>query len=279
MLSTYMKDQLNCTICNSSLQTINHEKYSLKRCQNCKTDQFIFENVYDYGNDKKYTSVKYLNDYELRWAHKLILSKNILLNKKSLEIGCFNGFFVKLLMNRGINAFGIDINEKAIEWGRDNLKIDTISTSVDVEFDSLILIDVLEHIENPKEFLKSTIAKHKLDSIIISCPNSQRIFKDKSDWPPHHYWRFSAKSFEEILKPLGFVEKQIYYETSILLLIRNIIGRLLYGYEKKWFTGASVFSVGKKNRVLYNYIDKIISYPFRLSGLKYASILVVYEKE
>lgn len=274
-----MKKQSNCTICNRVVRKIHHEKYYLNKCTQCKTDQFIFENSYDYGNDKKYTSQNYLNDYELRWAHKLILSNNFLSNKKSLEIGCFNGFFVKILMDKGINAFGIDINKKAIDWGRKKLQIDTISTNFDNEFDSLILIDVLEHIENPKYFLKEKILKHNLNSIIISCPNSKRIFKDKSDWPPHHYWRFSSKSFAEILKPLGFIQKHIYYETSILLLIRNFIGRLIYGYNKKWFTGANVFSVGKKNRLLYNYIDKIISYPFKLVGLKYASILVVYEKE
>jgi len=203
-----------------------------------------------------------------------------LLKGKVIEIGCFNGFFVAKMVDNGVDAFGIDINTKAIELGMKRFNFrDRLSTEFNEKFDTAILIDVLEHIEEPVAFVESLVSRYNLNRVIISCPNSERIFKDKSDWPPHHYWRFSRSSFEKVMTQLNFKESSVVYETSMLLLFRNIIGRLLFGYSKKWFVGAPVYSVNTKFRGAYNLLDRILSAPMRLLGFKYASIMAVYEKK
>lgn len=278
-----MKNTLSkCKLCeNANLISKVQEKYIQFDCPSCNSTNFDFKIEYDYGSDEKYADERYLDNYETRWAHELVISNRLLSEgEKVMEAGCYNGFYVRMLLDNGFDAYGFDIIKDALAYGQKNLGLDNrlYDKIPEFKFDTLIMIDVLEHIENPKEFLKSVIDKNSISKVIVSCPNRQRFFYDKADWPPHHFWRYSEDSFDTIFNQLGFKKSSIAFEMSILLFLRNFIGRILYGWRKKWFEGDKVFSVSENSRKMYVRIDKILSYPFKLMGIKYASILVVYVK-
>ena len=85
-----------------------------------------------------------------------------------LDIGCGFGVLVGMAAQRGKNIYGLDTSSRMIEGSQEYLKsinldpnLVTFQTAEELleqkaQFDAIIMIDVLEHIENPREFLKIT---------------------------------------------------------------------------------------------------------------------------
>jgi len=74
-----------------------------------------------------------------------------------LEVGCAKGYLVKILRERGLKVFGVDISGYAIQEAEDTVEgfvqIADIRGKLpyrDNEFDGVISVDVLEHIEEEK---------------------------------------------------------------------------------------------------------------------------------
>ena len=72
-------------------------------------------------------------------------------DKKIIEVGCGKGHFLELLLSKGYNAYGCDptytgYNDKVIK--------SFFSESLGLSGDVIILRHVLEHIQNPIDFLK-----------------------------------------------------------------------------------------------------------------------------
>jgi hypothetical protein len=282
--------KFNCKVCLSeNIEKVNHEKYVEVRCADCNSHSFFTSHRYQYGEDEKYTDQKYLSSYELRWAHEKVLHyfKSNLVNSvnsecKVLEIGCFSGQFVHEVRTLGIDAFGFDINSSAIQFGNNTFfdgkqyLYDNLA-SVYNTVDAIILIDVLEHIDDPNEFLNQI--PDRIKYVFISSPDPKRILFDKTDFPPHHVTRVHPLSINSILSVKGFTLDVLIYQSSLLLFIRNLIGRVKYGWNKKFYTGSKVYKVNSllfDN--LYKKIDNFTSYLLSKIGFKYCSYLIVLKK-
>ena len=111
---------------------------------------------------------------ELNFSKRAILS---LLRKGSvLDVGCGDGLLLEHLKRRGLAVSGIDISAVALricaERGLDCVQGD-ISERLPFEdgaFDSVLLIDVLEHLFQPLEVLKEA-ARVARKHVFISVPN------------------------------------------------------------------------------------------------------------
>lgn len=119
-----------------------------------------------------------------------------------LDIGCGQGHLAGLAKRRGFEVTGIDpLVNVSLEEYRAKRK-----------FDVIILKHVLEHISNPKPFLKKI---HRLlvsrGILLVACPNigslMARIFLDR--WyglqPQQHRWQFTPKTLPNLLKENGFI--------------------------------------------------------------------------
>ncbi len=279
-----------CRICEREGSSIQiNQRYHELNCVNCKSTSFYFSEKYLYGDDYKYTDTSYLNNYELRWAHEKVIEyfKNSVNdgNLNCLEIGCFNGQFVNEMRSNGVRCFGTDINQKAIDFGINKYFPDkpyVLSTDFSkllLNSNTVILIDVLEHIEHPLEFLRNL--PPNITKIIISSPLANKLLFDKSDFPPHHYMRINPNGLLEELSKLGFSHKEnLFIQSSGLLLIRNLFGRIRYGWNKKWFEGSRVFSVQSGIlRNIYVFLDRYSSFLFKLLGLKYSAFVLIVSKK
>lgn len=113
---------------------------------------------------------KYISNIE-----KLSKNKTI----KILEVGCGIGTVLKELKKNGFkNLYGVDISSLFINKAKkDGLKkvykYDGINLPFsDNTFDLICSFNVLEHTEEPEEFLKEEIKKLKRKGyIIVACPN------------------------------------------------------------------------------------------------------------
>ena len=141
------------------------------------------------------------------------------------------------------------------------------------------MIDLLEHIEDPNSFIADLKKKHNNPNfIIISGPISTRVFHDKSDFPPHHLWWFSEKGLRSMMSNHNYHLTYKKYEKSPFLLIRNIIGRIKYGFTIREYSRSDKSFSGKS--ILFKMLDKISKIQFNIPLMpKYNAGILVFKKD
>jgi 2-polyprenyl-3-methyl-5-hydroxy-6-metoxy-1,4-benzoquinol methylase len=137
------------------------------------------------------------------------------------EIGCAYGFFL-LEARKHFEVHGIEVAADAAEHCRSQ-GLD-VATGIETDecmarrgpFDIVVMLDVIEHLQNPLEVLK--IASSNLNSgghILISTGDWDSVLSRLmgSAWrlmtPPQHLFFFSQKTIQSILSRAGFRVVQI----------------------------------------------------------------------
>jgi SAM-dependent methyltransferase len=266
------------------------EHFDVHICPSCKTQQFhangvsvVAEFKYDETNDK-YSQAAYLHGRELRWSHQELLKLDWT-GRKTLEIGCFNGFFVDELRARGADAYGVDVNKAALEAGNQMLALQGhLFGSVDEAralgpFDDVLCIDVVEHVDDPEGFLAMVSGLlTPTGRIHVAGPTLERRFFDKSDYPPHHKWRFSRPGLVQLLERGGFKASAPVVQYDGLLMLRNWIGKQLNGRNRKEFYGDVTFNApplsSRMSRSAYAFASRLGELLFNALGISYCSSIV-----
>jgi 2-polyprenyl-3-methyl-5-hydroxy-6-metoxy-1,4-benzoquinol methylase len=135
-----------------------------------------------------------------------------------LDIGCGNGALAFDLAGKASRVVGIDTNEKnRSNWknrfARKNLiyrVADAMTFSPEETFDVVVLSNVLEHIENRNEFLKSI--KHLAPLFLIRVPMINRdwitLYKKELDLEYRldktHFTEYTLKNFQSELAAAEF---------------------------------------------------------------------------
>jgi len=280
----------HCSYCDTS--------FSMPRVKNTnKIYDLIYKNsgknvsAYDryfrYSNDilqQKEPLMWLANQEPAYWgAHKAISA--ILKNSKDaaiLEVGSGLGYFTYALHKSGYNVTGLDISRESVDkankkYGDYYICADVTTYNQSAEkYDLIILTEVIEHLNEPMEFLQSLLSLLKeTGHIILTTPNKSFFPEDSiwiSDLPPVHGWWFSEASFIEMANQLkcnvSFIDyapynkthpKEIFdkkfsqalapkavFDVNGNLLEQDIPDRRFYGVLPSWL---------KKNK-LYKYISR-----------------------
>jgi 2-polyprenyl-3-methyl-5-hydroxy-6-metoxy-1,4-benzoquinol methylase len=216
-------------------------KYNIYHCASCNTSfalprintdslyQIIYENrekVPGYDRYWKYyhtiknmdSPIDYLANTESAYLGLVYTLKYILkISKESniLEIGSGLGYTIYALRKDGyVNAYGLDISQKAIEeanryFGDYYICSDARTYVKDFggnKYDFIYLTEVIEHIENPVEFISDILPLLNKGGCIVMTTPDKSIYPDNMVWvsdkPPVHYWWFSDNSFRKIAERL-----------------------------------------------------------------------------
>jgi 2-polyprenyl-3-methyl-5-hydroxy-6-metoxy-1,4-benzoquinol methylase len=131
------------------------------------------------------------------------------INKNLLEVGCGLGYLTYSLVKAGFNITGIDISMNAIEkatarYGNHFVCADLheYGQKNDLKYDIIILTEVIEHVPNIYEILRSlTGLLADGGEIVITTPNKSS-FPNEAVWhtdlPPIHLWWLSETSMNKI---------------------------------------------------------------------------------
>lgn len=248
-----MIKQCECTVCgNSNNQQLDYipqyAEYVLMHCKNCGLKFMLSENYEVLGDDVYWDEVNkqiYANPFvleEFRKKHNKYLKyikKYKGPNMRLLDVGCGNGIFVKNAKDHGFDAYGIEPSEIAVELCKKQYGIQpfhgylTIDSDLPKNYGVLTAWDVIEHVENPKEFLAICHAHlEQGGTLLLETPDEsclirkiiniidrfRRMFGSKSSlniyYPSHRYY-FTHDSIKSLLDRAGFTNVKIYKEHSI----------------------------------------------------------------
>jgi Methyltransferase domain len=95
--------------------------------------------------------------------------------RSALDAGCAMGFLVEALRDRGVDAYGIDVSEYALEQVREDVRPYVHSASVTEplprRYDLIVCIEVLEHLpEKEATAALANLAAHADDLLFSSTP-------------------------------------------------------------------------------------------------------------
>lgn len=163
----------------------------------------------------------------------LNLTNHLPQGKSCLEIGCNLGVFIELVQPVShLNFYAIEFNSQAVDFvrGRGKFLIDNQSIENEpfpgVNFDCVIMFDVLEHVPEPIQFIEAIKKRLNLQGLIlVAVPNasawSHRLLRILKKWrnkdifptvePPFHLYGYNRNNLELVFAQCGFKMIDIEY--------------------------------------------------------------------
>jgi len=190
------------------------------------------------------TRIEYILDVSLEYF-KIDKNKKIpLKNLKILDIGCGGGLICEPMSRLGANVTGIDASSKSIEVARlhakkNNLNINYLNTQPENlklknEFDIILNLEVVEHVENldlylsscfdllkPKGIMFTATINRTLTSYIKAIVGAEYILR----WLP-----IGTHDWNKFIKPEE-LEKKL---TDLNFLINNLTGLSFNPFFQEW---------------------------------------------
>ncbi|MBI36939.1 MAG: glycosyl transferase, family 2 [Alphaproteobacteria bacterium] len=147
------------------------------------------ENYYQNGCGIPYERNKHWLNFFGAIADEIIRSLN---PQKVLDAGCAWGFLVESLWDRGVESWGIDISDYAIDKVRPDMKkycsVRSLTQPIDSKFDLITCIEVLEHIPENDARKAVEILTNATETILFS--STPRDFDEPThcNVRPIKYW-------------------------------------------------------------------------------------------
>ncbi len=169
---------------------------------------------------------------------RLLFSLNIPRDAHVLDVGCAGGSLLKYLESLGfIHTYGIDLSDAAIARckykGLNILKMDATQTRFQEQFfDVIIASDVLEHIQEQHAALAEWYRILKRGGLLVIFVPAFSLLWSRHDEVLHHYRRYSAPTFREVLRKahfriirLSYWNCSLFFPISFIRLLQHFIIR------------------------------------------------------
>lgn len=261
----YINHNNYCIICNGNKihYDFSINPYRVEECSNCRMmrlnpqptneelakiymDKHFLTTLKDQNGHQHVSTLKTSTaNYYLDMLESYLGGK---INGHLLEIGCGFGDFLEQAAMRGVKVTGIEYSNHATDVARKKLgnKGDVICGDItdllksEKRYDYLFFADVLEHVRNPRDFMK---AAHQLltdngiaIAIVPSTDSlSARLMKNKwMEFKPEHLWYFSRNTLTRLFYTEHFGQTKIH--TAKKTLSFDYIAHHFDHYPTKPFT-------------------------------------------
>ncbi|MCL2650006.1 MAG: class I SAM-dependent methyltransferase [Candidatus Azobacteroides sp.] len=230
-------------------------------------NEYLTGNKFSTGLDIDFSKEKFVNKSRIEKIIDICRDKNIihlgcadhlpLIEKKIRE----KRWLHKILIENTNNCFGIDNNQEAVDFIKNTLKIndvydlditkETPDFPQNIEFDYILLGEIIEHIDNPVEFLQIIREKFKdrCKKIIITVPNVfclstiNDIKRNKENINTDHRYWFSPFTLTKIALISGYKDIEFSFAEQVSLpIIKKIKKRVWSLFGKKIKLNANCFS-------------------------------------
>ena len=171
-------------------------------------------------------------------------------NLKILDIGCSFGGFINEAKKMDFDVYGLDVSEYSVNYARNelglnNVKAGELSKGMYDEnfFDVITMVEVIEHVKNPREILTEIYRILKPGGIVLlqtanmDGKQAKVAGKDYHYFLPGHLFYFSVNTLTNYLKTIGFSKSKVFHGVDFGLLPKLKKSRLTFKHwheYRKW---------------------------------------------
>lgn len=242
------REYCNCPYCDTNIykKLYSERGLSIVKCDNCdliytnpraknaEENYFGDSDIY-YNEAKLIFSGKKIHHRDRNYEYELKKIKKIKYKGKLLDVGTNMGFFLRKARDFGFETEGVEPSPSLSKISREQwgLKIHNSyledANLPNNTYDIITLIDVFEHVTNPKELLLTSKSLLKDDGIVvIKVPNGDyNYFKmqlgnlsgkgaNMNIWNSYeHVVHYTLKTFQNMVESCGFEIKSFYIPLPI----------------------------------------------------------------
>lgn len=213
--------ELRCPLCAGAGRTaIERGSYSYVRCAGCRSlwlwpvpTKDDLRAYYDCGEFYD-GAERALHEQEVLAAGRLERLESMVAGRRLLDVGCASGNFLERAGRRGWDAKGMEpsaaLAARARGRGLDVVHVDTLAQFPAEEFDVVTAWEVVEHVGEPKPFLRELSKRVRLGGVIaLSTPDAASLAAKLlgASFPfasaPEHLYVFSRTALERMLEEEG----------------------------------------------------------------------------
>lgn len=173
--------------------------------------------------------------------------------KTALDAGCAMGFLVEALRDRGVQAYGVDISEYALQQARADIRpycwVGSVTTPLPQRYDVIVCIEVLEHMALAEsEQAIANFCRYTDDVLFSSSPEDYREATHFNVQPPE-YWaeQFARQGF---VRDVDFDATFITPWAARYRRLRDPWPRAVRGYERRFW------ALWKENQELRHQVNE-----------------------
>ena len=151
------------------------------------------------------------------WVFSQILPH---LGREVLEVGCGNGNFTVLLSQHCPRVVAVDINEEYVlaaqtrlegKPGVEVVQQDATKIQGDRIFDTIVMLDILEHIKNDVKVLRQlSCSLRPGGKLVIKVPALTCLYSPM-DKAIGHYRRYTKKTLNQVFRKANFSKAVVWY--------------------------------------------------------------------
>lgn len=221
--------------------------YEIVKCRNCGLifttsphSNGFFNNLYqekvDLKNTLLFSKKEDVKNELAMYAKTIKYLKRFKNDGRLLDLGSGLGHFLEIANNNGYEATGVELGKEKAAFAKKILKLEVINANAEeVEFkaesfDIIVLMELIEHTNNPLNLLKKINKILKPDGIIyVTTPNINFLARWLlgNQWliltPPWHLYFFNRKTLNKIFNRAGFSRAaEINYCPHLTLFNKNL---------------------------------------------------------
>lgn len=151
--------------------------------------------------------------------------------ERILEIGCGKGIVVNFLRRRNIDCYGVELSPitpipEVAEYILTNTDAFSLTPAFTQKIKTVMILDVIEHIEDPGYFINSIMNTYpNVNRIVLTAPARQELWTNYDEFNGH-FRRYKLKDLKDLTNSKLHIENSGYFNHllyPIFLLFAKII--------------------------------------------------------
>ena len=177
-------------------------------------------------------------DQKLTFRHKTALE--MIDSGTVLDLGCGDGLLLSLLKEKGVSGEGLDLSREGVAKARAKGLVADVSDfsqkipRADSTYDTLVILDVLEHVYDPKTLVAEMVRVSR-HNIVIGVPNFNslpariqmllgKVPENNKPKKGHIYW-FNETILRDMLKSNGLAISR--FESNTIFQSIPVVGNVM----------------------------------------------------